>query len=217
LACALSSAIYGKVIEFENPDTNGFAAIEETLWFQASKSLPILSTKIGLYIDMALAGVCYFLVENEYVRKFNTQEAIWKEIVKRKEANMASGSSKKKKKKSIKMKGKKGNRMKALAEVIDVAEVGIENTVVPAPVPVVENSTESPVIEDGKQSDENGMLGKIKDFYSKADDMAATQALILNKKLEDAGVVEKITDETGLKVVGKDAAKKLIDEKSLKE
>jgi hypothetical protein len=33
------------------------------------------------------------------------------------------------------------------------------------------------------------------------------QALLLNKKLEEVGVVEKITDETGLKVIGKEAAK----------
>jgi hypothetical protein len=38
--------------------------------------------------------------------------------------------------------------------------------------------------------------------------MAASQALLLNKKLEDAGVVEKITDETGLKVIGKEEAAK---------
>ena len=36
--------------------------------------------------------------------------------------------------------------------------------------------------------------------------MAASQALLLNKELEDRGMIEKITDETGLKVVGKKAA-----------
>ena len=39
--------------------------------------------------------------------------------------------------------------------------------------------------------------------------MAASQALLLNKNLEEAGVVDKITDETGLKVIGKEAAAKL--------
>ena len=34
---------------------------------------------------------------------------------------------------------------------------------------------------------------------------AASQALLLNKELEDRGVIEKITDESGLKVVGKEA------------
>ena len=37
--------------------------------------------------------------------------------------------------------------------------------------------------------------------------MAASQALLLNKELEDRGVVEKITDESGLKVIGKEAAR----------
>ena len=49
-------------------------------------------------------------------------------------------------------------------------------------------------------------MDKMKDFYEQADNMTASQALLLNKELEDRGVVEKITDETGLKVIGKDAA-----------
>jgi len=36
--------------------------------------------------------------------------------------------------------------------------------------------------------------------------MAASQALLLNKELEDRGVIDKITDESGLKVIGKEAA-----------
>ena len=46
-------------------------------------------------------------------------------------------------------------------------------------------------------------------MYDEADRMAASQALLLNKELEELGVVDKITDETGLKVIGKDAAKLL--------
>ena len=42
--------------------------------------------------------------------------------------------------------------------------------------------------------------------------MAASQAILLNKDLEDRGVVDKITDESGLKVIGKDAAAKLKDQ-----
>ena len=44
--------------------------------------------------------------------------------------------------------------------------------------------------------------------------MAASQALLLNKELEDRGVIDKITDETGLKVVGKEAAAKLKEKKT---
>ena len=61
------------------------------------------------------------MTENEYVRKFNTQEEIWKEIVRRKEAKANEGS-KKKKNISVK-KGKKKNRLRALAEVIDVEDL----------------------------------------------------------------------------------------------
>ena len=37
--------------------------------------------------------------------------------------------------------------------------------------------------------------------------MAASQALLLNKELEDRGIIEKITDVPGLRVVGKRARK----------
>jgi len=47
--------------------------------------------------------------------------------------------------------------------------------------------------------------------------MAASQALLLNKKLEDTGVIEKITDETGLKVIGKEEAAKLKAQKQQQE
>ena len=63
LACALSNGVYGKVVTFENPDADGFADIQETLWFQASKSLPILSNKIGLYIDMVSIKISVINVE----------------------------------------------------------------------------------------------------------------------------------------------------------
>ena len=47
--------------------------------------------------------------------------------------------------------------------------------------------------------------------------MAASQALLLNKKLEDAGVLEKITDKSGLKVVGKQSEMDVNDESSEEE
>ncbi len=59
------------------------------------------------------------------------------------------------------------------------------------------------------KSSGGGIFDTIKNFYEKADSMAASQALLLNKELEDRGIVEKITDETGLKVIGKEAAKEL--------
>ncbi len=66
-----------------------------------------------------------------------------------------------------------------------------------------------------QQQQDDGIFGKLQKFYKQADDMAAAQALLLNKKLEDTGVIEKITDETGLKVIGKDAASKVKEERKL--
>ena len=71
-------------------------------------------------------------------------------------------------------------------------------------------STEASSNDNATQDDgDGGIFGKIKGFYEKADSMAASQALLLNKELEDRGIVDKITDETGLKVIGKEAAESL--------
>ena len=79
--------------------------------------------------------------------------------------------------------------------------------------PVVENAPDEQKEDvSTEESKEEGFMGKMKDFYDKADKMAASQALLLNKELEDKGIVDKITDETGLKVIGKEAAAKLKDQ-----
>jgi hypothetical protein len=54
----------------------------------------------------------------------------------------------------------------------------------------------------------NNIFSQMKDLYQQADTIAATQALLLNKKLEDEGILPKITDETGLKVIQKNTTKK---------
>ena len=121
-------------------------------------------------------------------------------------------SSRKKKKRSLSqsskkdMTGKQKKRLSALEELMDGGS--------PEPVAVQQNVEEenvdtSEVIEESKakgDGSDDGIFGKIKGFYEKADSMAASQALLLNKELEDRGVIEKITDETGLKVVGKEKA-----------
>ena len=98
---------------------------------------------------------------------------------------------------------KQAKRLSALEEVMVTTES--EPNLVPEEAKEVETT---PAADTSKQED-GGILGKIKGFYEKADSMAASQALLLNKELEDRGVVEKITDETGLKVIGKEAASKL--------
>jgi DNA uptake protein ComE-like DNA-binding protein len=92
--------------------------------------------------------------------------------------------------------GKQAKRLGALSEVVvdDAAEPTIEH--------------QKPQAEPEKKHE--GMMDKLKGWYDKADSMAASQALLLNKKLEEEGIVEKITDETGLKVIGKEAAAKIV-------
>ena len=114
--------------------------------------------------------------------------------------------------------------MQALSEIVDVDEP--KTTVVAAEGKaqesvVITTSDKSNQEQEQQQQQqqqpqqqEDGILGKIKGFYDKADQMAASQALLLNKELEDKGFVEKITDETGLKVVGREKAAQLKQEQT---
>jgi hypothetical protein len=83
-------------------------------------------------------------------------------------------------------------------------------------VAVTEDAPEQEPVEESVSKEENkegGLFGKLKGFYEEADNMAASQAILFNKELEDKGVIEKITDETGFKVVGKEAASKVKEQK----
>lgn len=162
-------------------------------------------TKIGGGIALVVAGLTGTLLELEQRTKNETAEKIYKELQRRRATS--SSAPKKKKKKTLetgsnnKKKVKNQKRLGALAEVI---ADNIDNSL----------SLEEPW-NTGKEKDQipdekdDGFMGKMKDFYKRADSMAASQALLLNKELEDKGIVEKITDESGLRVIGKDAASKL--------
>ena len=119
------------------------------------------------------------------------------------------------------MTGKQKQRLSALEEVLlDTTTMDDELTTMPLTisddvankgVTTVVNSIReenyTAVVDNDNTNNNNnnneGILGAIAGFYKKADSMAASQALLLNKELEDRGILEKITDETGLKVVGK--------------
>lgn len=163
-------------------------------------------TKIGGGIALVVAGLTGTLLELEQRTKNETAEKIYKELQRRKASNSSTPKKKKKMKTSetganSKKKVKNQKRLGALAEVI------------------VDDTDNSSLLEDPSNIDtakdqaveekEEGFMAKMKDFYERADNMAASQALLLNKELEDKGLVEKITDETGLRVIGKDAASKL--------
>ncbi len=118
------------------------------------------------------------------------------------------------------MTGRQKKRLSALEELMDE---GIKSEMPPDDVD--ENSHRRDggddmdgIVTDGtnavvekEDGDNGGILGSIMGFYKKADSMAASQALLLNKELEDRGILDKITDETGLKVVGKVGASKQSD------
>jgi len=168
-----------------------------------------LLNKIGGGIALISAGFGGTMVELEQRTKNESAEKIWKELQRRR----TEGAPKKKKKKVIapsnkKKKQKNKKRLSALSEVIMEDKPTIDTA------PVVEEPDETSQakasIENEKK--EEGFLGKMKGFYDQADKMAASQALLLNKELEDKGLVDKITDESGLKVIGKEAATKLKDQ-----
>lgn len=121
--------------------------------------------------------------------------------------------------KKKKKRNKKKKRLDAFSElmlddvVADVASESSAATVVESSSS--DNSLESStaaVEEEQKKDEGGGILDKLKGFYNQADSMAASQALLLNKKLEEEGLVDKITDESGLLVIGKEAASKLQEE-----
>jgi hypothetical protein len=162
----------------------------------------LFMNKLGGGICLILGAVAGLLAEAELDTKRINSEKIFEEMQRRRQLktkNKEATAVKKKKGRS----GKEKKRMDALSELMQVQEPvapTVENQIQATPIttPDVQSSN-----EEGK-----GLLGKLKGFYDQADSMAASQALLLNKDLEDRGLIEKITDETGLKVVGRQEAAK---------
>lgn len=172
----------------------------------------LFTSKIGGGVALIGGATSGMMVEAEVDSQRENAEKIWEELEKRRMSKEQRSNKKKKKGKrgvapppssKKKLSATKKKRMAALSEVV------MED---PAPAGEPEAESEAPSTETEKKED--GLMGKIKDFYKQADSMAASQALLLNKELEDKGVLDKITDESGLKVIGKDAAAKLDGEKS---
>lgn len=145
--------------------------------------------------------------------KNENAERIWAELQRRR-SQSENRNKKKKERKGRKlnspskkaMSKKNRKRLDALSEVIiEKDTVSVEEKGEEVQVEQSDASSTS----DASMKEKKGMFGKVKDFYEKADSMAQSQALLLNKELEDRGVVEKITDETGLKVIGKKSAAEL--------
>ena len=145
--------------------------------------------------------------------KKENAEKIWQEIERRQTLKDNKVNKKKKKRSQLTqsrskrdMTGTQKKRLSALEELMvddDVDEVVVQEE-------VEQNTQDEGANTESKEQEstakDDGIIGKIKGFYDKADSMAASQALLLNKELEDRGVIDKITDESGLKVIGKEAA-----------
>ena len=204
-----------------------FTSMEQTgadlneLGYGWSKSFFLLNGAVGGYIDIIGAGLLGTMVELENRTKEETAVRIYQELLRRKEEKETRTAKKKKwkedKSRSTSKGGKKSSkkqskRLAALAEVVVDDSVGKSDTETETETEtengtalnVDEKDDESSIITD--DTNDNSIIGKLKNFYKQADTMAASQALLLNKKLEDEGIIEKITDESGLKVIGKDAA-----------
>eukprot|EP00977_Amphora_coffeiformis_P029914 scaffold43499_cov183-Amphora_coffeaeformis.AAC.1 len=161
--------------------------------------------KIGGGIALLTGGGAAVLAEAEYDTRRINAERIYEELVRRRTAKSEKEAPRKKKQRSS---TKEKKRLAALSEVLDstssdTAPAAKESRAQSPPVDTTETESES----SDTTKEKGGIFGKVKNFYERADSMAASQALLLNKKLEDAGVLEKITDESGLKVVGRQSTK----------
>jgi len=173
---------------------------------------------LGGTLTILMAGFCGTMVEFEVRGKNENLENIWIELKKRKDKETVQTlKADRKADRKVKKKKRKNKRLDALREV-----VGVESQDEVATVSDSAENLSSGEPEESSDISINNIFGKIKDsgittknifgkmkdFYNEADQMAASQALLLNKDLEDRGVIEKITDETGLKVIGKEEAEK---------
>jgi len=177
-------------------------------WLQDN---PFLTTKWGGIIALISAGVFGTLAELEWRTRDENAERIWEEMKRRQQQQAEANEKQKRKMKRAMTTSKGGSKTdtrpsKRMSELAQVLQSEDEEEGKKADVNPINNQD---IAVEQQLQQEDGIFGKLKKFYKQADDMAAAQALLLNKKLEDTGVIEKITDESGLKVIGKDAASKL--------
>lgn len=164
--------------------------------------------KIGGGLALLTGAGAGLLAEAEFDSRRLNAERIYEELVRRRTAKQEREAPKKKKKQRASTKEKK--RLKALSEVMvnDKEEEDVVGGAAKTDETVMASAEETTPSAEPEKKGGGGVFDSVKNFYQRADSMAASQALLLNKKLEDAGVLEKITDETGLKVVGKRATDK---------
>ena len=200
----------------ETPDGLPFDLNDSTFaWVDDNFLTQLLfMNKIGGGLSLLLGAGSGLLAEAELDTRRINAEKIYEELVRRREEKERKVATPKKSKKKKRKGTKESKRLGALVEVMDdtasndsgeSVEVVSDETQQSSSEPSKGMPVEEPV-SDTQEKGNDGIIGKIKGFYERADSMAASQALLLNKQLEDAGVLEKITDESGLRVVGKEVA-----------
>jgi len=210
-------------------------------WVLTNPILNFLFTnKIGGGICLLFGGASGLLAEAEFDTKRLNAEKIYEELERRRDERVKKKEKKKTGKavtrsKKMRLSGKEKKRLRALSEVMmDDDTDKIKTTTTAAAVSLGSSNSDIDLVKqkmpvdavsEGKETiskedignEDQSIFGKMKELYEQADSMAASQALIMNKNLEDAGVVEKITDETGLRVIGREEAKKFLAKKSKSE
>ena len=183
--------------EVMTPADFGFGWVEMNVLFRF-----IFLNGIGGAMALFGGAASGMMAEAELDSRRQNAEKIYEELVRRRDEKERSQQKGKptvlepsKKKQSAAQK----KRMAALSELVIEDDIS-SPTIQEKPT----ESTQDVVLEVKPK----GILDKFKSFYEQADSMAASQALLLNKELEDRGVIEKITDESGLKVIGREAAAK---------
>lgn len=194
-----------------------------------------LTTRLGGGIGLLCGGASGLLAEAEFDTKRLNAEKIYEELERRRDMRLKKSTKKQKKPKTrsskkLRLSGKKKRQIQALSEVLMDDDDDTNQNKKPTAIttkseglPVNPGSNTSidfdtqqtsAVNENKDGNDDQSIFGKMKELYNQADSMAASQALIMNKNLEEAGVVEKITDETGLRVIGREEVKKALEEKT---
>jgi hypothetical protein len=90
-------------------------------------------------------------------------------------------------------------KTKAASSEVSLTKIG-DN--IDKSIPSIDEEINMTTTDGSSGNNSDSLLDKVKSFYQRADQMAASQALLLNKELEDRGLLEKITDDSGLRVIG---------------
>ena len=170
---------------------------------------------LGCVFDAVLFSFFATFVVLELQTAEQNKENIYQEMMKRSGAGRGSGGSGveggggetgRRRKQKQKRKDKANKRNRRLAEMVNptpVEEGGVDKIEKAATVEAEEVKASPDVKTAGSMNVIDSAIDSVKGFYKQADDMAMSQALLLNKNLEDKGLIKKITDETGFRVVSR--------------